>query len=162
MTMQARFTHVNLVAQDWRKVARFYESVLGCVPVPPERNLSGKWLEESTSVRGAAIRGVHLRLPGWSEGGPTLEVFQYSHEEERPRTAVNCPGLGHLAFAVDDVEAACREVLAAGGNAVGKLTSVDVPGAGTVTFIYVTDPEGNVIELQHWSGRSQASAGREP
>jgi catechol-2,3-dioxygenase len=27
---------------------------------------------------------------------------------------------------------------------------VDIPDAGIITFIYMTDPEGNIIELQKW------------
>jgi len=42
-------------------------------------------------------------------------------------------------------------VISAGGGVVGELVSVDIPGAGTIAFVYATDPEGNVIELQHWS-----------
>jgi hypothetical protein len=34
---------------------------------------------------------------------------------------------------------------------VGELVTVDIPEAGRITFAYVTDPEGNVIELQKWS-----------
>jgi catechol 2,3-dioxygenase-like lactoylglutathione lyase family enzyme len=147
----ARFAHVNLVARDWRALACFYEDVLGCEPVGPERDLQGRWLEEGTSVPGARLRGQHLRLPGYAEDGPTLEIFQYEPVESRPAVAVNRPGLGHLAFAVDDVEAACRAVLEAGGGLVGRVVSVEVPGAGLVTFAYATDPEGNVIELQCWS-----------
>jgi catechol 2,3-dioxygenase-like lactoylglutathione lyase family enzyme len=94
---------------------------------------------------------VHLRLPGYGEQGPTLEIFQYNHQQERPATAINRPGFAHIAFAVDDVDAARDAVLAAGGGTVGQVVSVDVPGAGTVTFVYLTDPEGNIIELQRWS-----------
>jgi len=151
MTVQARFVHVNLIAQDWRKLAEFYQQVFGCTPVPPERNLSGRWLEDGTGVPGAQIQGVHLRLPGSGEQGPTLEVFQYNHQLERQEPAVNRPGFAHLAFAVDDVAAARDAVIAAGGGAIGELVSVDIPGAGRITFIYATDPEGNIIELQHWS-----------
>ena len=43
-----RFTHVNLIAKDWKCLAAFYETVFGCQKVPPERNLSGKWLEKAT------------------------------------------------------------------------------------------------------------------
>jgi predicted enzyme related to lactoylglutathione lyase len=57
----------------------------------------------------------------------------------------------HIAFVVDDVEAARDAVIAGGGQTVGKLVSTEIYGAGVVTFIYVTDPEGNVIELQRWS-----------
>ena len=151
MTPRARYVHTNLIARDWRKLARFYERIFGCTPVPPERDLAGQWLEDGTGVPGAHIHGVHLRLPGYGTDGPTLEIFQYNHEEGRPETAVNRPGFGHIAFAVDDVEAARDAVFAAGGGTVGQVVSLEVPGAGTVTFVYLTDPEGNIIELQHWA-----------
>jgi predicted enzyme related to lactoylglutathione lyase len=146
-----RFVHVNLIARDWRSLAGFYERVFGCTPIPPERELGGTWLEEATGIPGAEIHGVHMRLPGCGEGGPTLEIFQYSQEEEGAKAAPNCAGLAHIAFAVDDVRAAQRAVAAAGGGLVGKVVSTAIPGAGTITFAYVTDPEGNIIELQRWS-----------
>jgi predicted enzyme related to lactoylglutathione lyase len=151
LTIQTKFVHTNIIAQDWRKLADFYEQVLGCTPVPPERNLSGQWLEDGTGVPGAEIRGMHLRLPGFGAQGPTLEIFQYNRQQERPATAINRPGFAHIAFAVDDVQAVRDAVLAAGGGVVGEVVSVYVPGAGTVTFVYATDPEGNIIELQHWA-----------
>jgi len=149
--MGVRFVHTNLIAQDWKGLAHFYEQVFGCTPVPPERDLKGEWLEAATGVPGARLQGIHLRLPGYGEAGPTLEIFQYHPQVERPTTAVNRPGLVHIAFAVDDVEAARDAVLAAGGRAVGQLVSRPIPGAGLITFVYVADPEGNVIELQQWS-----------
>jgi len=149
--MNVRFVHTNLIAQDWRELACFYEQVFGCKPVPPERNLAGDWLEAATGVPDAHIQGIHLRLPGYGDEGPTLEIFQYNHRLEPPGTAVNRPGFGHIAFAVDDVECTHNAVLAAGGSAVGEIVSLDIPGAGQITFVYVTDPEGNIIELQRWT-----------
>jgi predicted enzyme related to lactoylglutathione lyase len=151
MTVNARYVHTNLIARDWKRLAQFYERVFGCTPVPPERELVGQWLEDGTGVPGAEIRGIHLRLPGYGDGGPTLELFQYNRQEQRPETAINRPGFAHIAFAVDDVEAANEAVLAAGGGTVGQVVSLEVSGAGTVTFVYLTDPEGNILELQHWS-----------
>jgi predicted enzyme related to lactoylglutathione lyase len=151
MTVEARFVHTNLVAQDWKGLARFYERVFGCTPVPPERDLSGQWLEDATGVPDAQIRGAHLRLPGCGPDGPTLEIFQYNRQAKRPTTAINRPGFTHIAFAVDDVKAARDAVIAAGGRTVGEVVTLEVPGAGSVTFVYLTDPEGNIIELQHWS-----------
>jgi catechol 2,3-dioxygenase-like lactoylglutathione lyase family enzyme len=150
MGINARFVHINIVAQDWQALARFYQQVLGCVPVPPERDLAGEWLEKATGLPEAHLRGVHLRLPCLGEDGPTLEIFQYGERADRPSTAINRPGLAHLAFAVDDVEMAREAVLAAGGGEIGEVVSLDVRGAGTVTFAYLTDPEGNVVELQRW------------
>lgn len=151
MTINARFVHTNLVARDWKRLVQFYQDVFGCEAVLPERELSGQWLEDCTGVPGVHIQGVHLRLPGYGDDGPTLEVFQYNHQAKHSETAVNRPGFAHIAFAVDDVAAASEAVLAAGGNSYGELVTVAIPGAGKITVVYVTDPEGNIIELQRWS-----------
>jgi predicted enzyme related to lactoylglutathione lyase len=148
--MRAAYAHTSIVAADWRALASFYESVFDCRPVPPPRDLAGTWLDQGTGVRGAHLTGVHLRLPGHGEHGPTLEVFGYDATEPRPGTAANREGLAHLAFAVDDVAAAARRVVAFGGSLIGEVTSAEVPGAGTLTFVYAADPEGNVVELQAW------------
>jgi predicted enzyme related to lactoylglutathione lyase len=150
MSINAKYVHTNIVAKDWQRLARFYEEIFGCIPVPPERNMSGSWLDDSTGVPSAHIRGIHLRLPGYGDTGPTLEIFEYNHTVEKPTTAVNRPGLAHLAFAVDDVEMARQAVLAAGGGAVGQTVTVAIAGKGGITFAYLTDPEGNIIEVQRW------------
>jgi len=36
----------------------------------------------------------------------------------------------------------------AGGGAVREVVSVEVLGAGGIEFAYLTDPEGNIIEIQ--------------
>lgn len=150
MATNARFVHTNLVARNWERLARFYEQVFGCAPVPPERDLSGQWLDEATGLPDAHIQGIHLRLPGYGDGGPTLEVFQYAKELGPFTPAANRPGFGHIAFAVKDIEAARQAVLAAGGGELGKVVSVEVAGAGAITFAYLTDPEGNIVEVQRW------------
>ena len=153
MAIGARYAHTNLTARDWRRLARFYQDVLGCLPRPPERDLSGPWLDELTGIEGAHLRGVHLALPGHGEGGPTLEIFSYDRMVEGGGTPlVNEAGFGHLAFQVDDVEAALRAVQAAGGGAVGRVATLEVPGAGSLRVVYARDPEGNILELQRWAG----------
>jgi predicted enzyme related to lactoylglutathione lyase len=147
--------HVNIIAQDWKRLAQFYEQVFGCSPVPPERSLSGQSLEDGTGVPGAELRGIHLRLPGFDRDGPTLEIFEYNQQKRRPETAVNRPGFAHVAFSVDDVAAAREAVLAAGGGEIGGVVSLDIPNVGCVEFVYLTDPEGNIIELQHWSQQQE-------
>jgi predicted enzyme related to lactoylglutathione lyase len=149
--MKARYVHTNLIAADWRRLADFYIQVFGCTPVPPERDYQGASLDAGTGLAGAHLRGLHLRLPGVGEDGPTLEVFNYNPLQTKPATAVNRPGFGHIAFAVEDVAAARAEVLAAGGHPVGEVVTLQTADGRTVTWCYVTDPEGNVIELQAWS-----------
>lgn len=150
MIAGARYVHTNLIARDWRSLAAFYESVFGCIRVQPERDYSGRELELLTGVPDAALTGAHLVLPGHGETGPTLEIFQYSSPEPGPTPAVNRPGFAHLAFTVDSVEDSRQEVLAAGGSAVGEVTTLTTATRARVTLCYVTDPEGNIIELMAW------------
>ncbi|UJX39554.1 VOC family protein [Desulfovibrio sp. JY] len=148
--MSTRYVHTNIVARDWRALTSFYIRLFDCRPVPPERDLSGDWLDAATGLDGAHITGLHLRLPGHGDTGPTLEIFSYDALDERPEVGANTPGFAHIAFLVDDVAAKAREMLDAGGSAVGELVSREVPGVGKLTFRYMRDPEGNMIEIQSW------------
>jgi predicted enzyme related to lactoylglutathione lyase len=150
--VKIRYAHTNIIAKDWKKLATFYQDVFACVPVPPERKLTGSWLEQGTGVKNASLEGVHLRLPGHGENGPTLELFQYSEmlDKSRPPQA-NREGYGHLAFQVDDVEQILSQVINRGGQVIGEIVKHEVTDVGLLTFVYVTDPEANIIELQNWS-----------
>ena len=145
-----RYVHTNIVAQDWQRLAGFYTEVFACTPLLPERNLQGEWLERGTGVEAASVRGVHLRLPGCSEEGPTLEIVTYSRIEPGGADVANRQGFAHIAFAVDDVEAVVSKLEAQGGSLAGEITSKEIPGVGVVTFVYAKDPEGNLVELQSW------------
>lgn len=145
-----RYAHTNLVARDWQALASFYQQVFSCRFQPPERNQSGDWLSIGTGVPRAALRGVHLLLPGHGDRGPTLEIYEYAESVPNEGRVANREGLGHLAFEVDSVEATAKQVLRHGGALAGAIVQRDVPGVGVLTFVYTRDPEGNLIELQSW------------
>jgi predicted enzyme related to lactoylglutathione lyase len=148
--MKATFVHVNLIARDWKALAKFYESVFGVVKIPPERDFQRKDLDAGTGLSNARLRGAHYLLPGHKNNGPTLEIFSYDQLEPRLPAVANRPGFGHIAFEVEDVPAARKEVLAAGGKPVGQIVTLTTATGARVTWCYVTDPEGNMIELQSW------------
>jgi predicted enzyme related to lactoylglutathione lyase len=151
MPIRAKYVHTNLIAEDWKKLVRFYSEVFGCEPKGPERDMSGAWLDQLTSLRNAHLTGVHLRLPGYGDDGPTLEIFGYDQLIESELSAANRCGFGHVAFAVDDVDEALQTVIAAGGAAVGNIATTEVDGVGALRVVYARDPEGNIVELQKWS-----------
>lgn len=128
MSFNPAFAHVNIVARDWRKLADFYTNVFGCEPVPTERDLSGAWVDRLTGIQGVHIQGIHLRMPGYGENGPTLEIFEYDPPGAENAKTIDSRGFAHIAFAVDDVNAALEAVLAADGGIVGETVDIGIPG----------------------------------
>jgi predicted enzyme related to lactoylglutathione lyase len=151
MPIRAKYVHTNLIARDWKRLVQFYSDVFGCIPKGPERDMSGSWLDQVTSLRNAHLRGVHLSLPGYGDDGPTLEIFSYSQLVEGKMPTANQGGFAHIAFAVDDVNQALQALIAAGGGAVGEIATTQVDGVGVLRVVYARDPEGNIIELQKWN-----------
>jgi catechol 2,3-dioxygenase-like lactoylglutathione lyase family enzyme len=149
--MSTKYAHTNIVSRDWKKLSEFYITVFDCQPVPPTRDLAGEWLEKATGLKRPHLTGQHLRLPGFSESGPTLEIFQYDAMLEKPLPpSANRLGLGHLAFEVESVEDTLQLLLEHGGHELGQVITQEIKGAGTITFTYATDPEGNILEIQSW------------
>lgn len=149
--MKIKYAHTNIVTKDWKRLAYFYEQVFGCVPILPQRTQKGDWLDRGTGVANAHLQGMHLRLPGFGEQGPTLEIFQYADVIDIEKPLPNKKGFGHIAFQVDDVMKVLSIALEHGAEKVGEVSRQQVPGVGLLTFIYIADPDGNIIELQNWS-----------
>jgi len=151
MPIRAEYVHTNLIARDWKRLARFYSEVFGCEPKSPQRDMSDAWLDQWTSLQNAHLSGVHLRLPGYGDDGPTLEIFSYNELVEPELPSANQRRFGHIAFAVDDVDEALQAMIAAGGGTVGNIVTTEVDGVGFLRVVYARDPEGNIVELQKWS-----------
>ena len=145
-----RYVHTNIAARDWRKLADFYINVFQCREKPPERNLSGEWLDRATGLSQASLQGIHLWLPGYEGHGPTLEIFTYASMGGDRELRASDPGFTHIAFEVDDVEAVFQLALEHGGTRLGKVTEKEVSGVGLLTLVYFRDPEGNIVEIQSW------------
>jgi len=148
--MSIKFAHTNIITRDWEKLAQFYIKVFGCEPVYPERDLNGEWLDRVTNLKDVHIKGIHLRLPGYTDG-PTLELFTYDEQNENNALpAINKPGFAHIAFLVDDVKLYYAKIMEHGGSALGELAEKKIEGVGTLTVAYMRDPEGNIIEILNW------------
>jgi glyoxylase I family protein len=125
-----RFAHVAFSCEDMGSIEQFYTKHFGFrrVRVVP---LEGD--QQVVFVRSGAL---------------TLELFQA--EGKRPALPTlgdgpHYPGLRHLAFQVDDIEATLQALGSDARVTLGPLAFDDViPGWRTV---WVADPEDNVIEI---------------
>jgi catechol 2,3-dioxygenase-like lactoylglutathione lyase family enzyme len=145
-----RFAHTNIASKDWKKLADFYINVFDCKIKPPQRNLSGEWLDTATGLTHAKLEGVHLYLPGHGENPPTLEIFTYEEMQSEAHIMPNSIGFTHIAFEVEDVNITLKNALTHGARELGKIVENEIENVGIVQFVYFRDPEGNIIEIQSW------------
>lgn len=145
-----RYVHTNIIAKNASKLINFYKTVFHCKSINETRDLRGEWLDRLTGLNEAHIIGEHLLLPGYGKDHPTLEIFSYDTLKETTFAEINRPGIAHIAFEVDDVEATLKEIISAGGSSVGELVTAPYPDGLEAVFVYAKDPEGNIIELQSW------------
>lgn len=115
--------HVSIVARNLEESTRFYVDVLGMERVStPDFGFPVQWLEV---------------------GGQQLHLF------ERPDEP---PASAHLAFEVDDVVACyerARELDALDHSTFGYAIA-ELPGGEAQ--LYIRDPAGNLVELDHPDG----------
>lgn len=151
MPLKIKYVHTNIVAKNWKKLADFYIKVFGCSITPPIRHYRGKHLESAVNIKSVTLNGVHLRLPGYNKTGPTLEIFSYNPSLKTQKRKVNTPGITHIAFEVSDVNKVYKKVIENGGKKVGEIITLKRSDGKKVTWCYIKDPEGNMIELQKWN-----------
>lgn len=145
-----KFVHTNIAANDWRALCNFYINVFECREKPPVRDLAGEWLDNGTGLNRASLKGLHLILPGYGDDGPTLEIFSYETMTQADPIMANHKGYTHIAFLVDDVKQTYDKAIAHGAKDLGRITRREIENIGTLVFVYLRDPEGNIIEIQSW------------
>jgi catechol 2,3-dioxygenase-like lactoylglutathione lyase family enzyme len=119
--------HVSINVRDLETSARFYTDVLGF------RRLETVAMEGGFSI-------TYFEIPG----GGRMELFDYrggSRESPREESEV---GLRHLAFTVDDVAGAEKQLRARGVTIV--LPATDIPALGTRVVLFL-DPNGVTLEF---------------
>ena len=119
--------HVTLVVKDLEQSRRFYVDILGMTEVPrPAFSFAGSWFQ-------AGATQIHLILE-YSGSGPAGNLIP--PEKRTARTH-------HAAFLVDDAES----VVAFLKDNQVPLLGPPKPRPDGFIQVFVTDPDGHVIEL---------------
>ena len=135
-----RIQHVGLVVSDLERSRRFYREALGLEEVarPPNFTFDGAWFRFGDYE-------LHLLAEAHTTGGAGQPDAGAGAER----------GLTHhLAFEVDDLEAACARVASAGV----QLTGGPMPRGDGVTQVFFLDPDGYVLEYFQRTGEDQSDA----
>jgi len=142
--------HINLVVEDLDAMTRFYSDILG-LKVTKRVTISGEWIGKTVGLGDVHADVVYLDFAA----GPRIELIRYNRPTlHRPPNVdlPNAPGIRHLAFTVDDIDAAAARLHLAGVKLFSGVQTVpdsQVTYAGGVRkrLVYFQDPEGNLLEL---------------
>lgn len=142
-----RFDQTKFLARNLGSLAAFYETAFGCETVVPILEVSDDAVARAVGVPDAVVTLTILQLPGRGDDGPVLEL--YSIDGETPDNWVYKPGQGQIAFEVEDLESSIGRVMSAGGSVLGEVVEWVGPSGSRARFVYLNDPEGNIVDL--WS-----------
>jgi glyoxylase I family protein len=140
--------HLGFTVPDLEEAHRFLVETIGCEHVyslPEMRSDDSDWMREHLNVDPrAAVKEIRFYRCGT---GPNFEVFEYSvAPEQRPQPRNSDVGGHHVAFYVDDLDAAVARLHEEGIRVLGEPTASANASRGQ-RWVYFLSPWGMQFEL---------------
>jgi catechol 2,3-dioxygenase-like lactoylglutathione lyase family enzyme len=145
MTIQ-RLDHVGIVVDDLAAATAFFVD-LG-LELQAEWSVEGGWVDRVVGLEGVRAENAMLET---RDGHGRLELSKF-HAPSGPggdrHAPANTPGIRHLSFAVDDIDAVVTSLRARGTELVGEVLRYE----DSYRLCYVRGPEGIIVELAEQIG----------
>jgi catechol 2,3-dioxygenase-like lactoylglutathione lyase family enzyme len=145
MTIQ-RMDHVGVVVDDLAAATAFFVE-LG-LEQQGGGQVEGDWVDRIVGLEGVRADFAMMQTP---DGHGRLELVMF-HAPSGPggdrHAPANTPGLRHLCFAVDDIDAVLASLQARGAELVGEVERA----GDSYRLCYVRGPEGIIVELAEQIG----------
>lgn len=140
MTIQ-RMDHVGIVVEDLAAAKAFFVE-LG-LELQGEASVEGGWVDRVVGLEGVRSEIAMMETP---DGHGRLELTKFhappSQGGDRHAPA-NTPGIRHVTFAVDDLDAVIAGLRTRGAELVGEVERYE----DIYRLCYVRGPEGIIVEL---------------
>jgi catechol 2,3-dioxygenase-like lactoylglutathione lyase family enzyme len=136
-----RMDHVGIVVDDLAAATEFFVE-LG-LELHGEAPVEGRWVDRVVGLEGVRAQIAMLQTP---DGHGRVELAKFhapSTQGANGHAAANAPGIRHVAFVVEDIDAVVAGVRARGGELVGELERYE----DINRLCYVRGPEGIIVEL---------------
>jgi catechol 2,3-dioxygenase-like lactoylglutathione lyase family enzyme len=133
--------HVGIVVDDLASATAFFVA-LG-LELEGETSVEGGSVDRINGLEGVRSDIVMLRT---SDDSSKLELAKYrspAYEGNDGPAPANAPGIRHILFLVDDIQASLASLRAHGGELVGELVNYEE----IYWLCYVRGPEGIIVEL---------------
>ena len=140
MTIQ-RMDHVGIVVDDLASATEFFVD-LG-LELQGEGPVEGGWVDRVVGLEGVRAEIAMMETPD-GHGRVELAKFHAPPGPDGDRHApANTPGIRHITFAVDDIDAVVAGLRARGAELVGEVERYE----DIYRLCYVRGPEGIIVEL---------------
>jgi len=137
--------HRGITVSNLERSLNFYHDVLRLeFETEPSDVFSGDELSQ-----GVGVPGTSLRLAILKAGDASVELLEYLTPEspiDKPMPQ-NALGAQHIAFLVDDIEAAVKDLEAKGIEFYSPVNVVDEGLLAGWRWVYFSDPDGITLEL---------------
>ena len=136
-----KLEHVGIVVNDLPAAIDFFAE-LGLEPGGTGQ-VEGEWVDRIIALDGTKAELVMLRTP---DGHGEIELVKFHSPPTQTgdsHAPANTPGLRHLAFLVEDIDAVVAGLRARGTELVGELVRYE----NSYRLCYVRGPEGIIVEL---------------
>jgi catechol 2,3-dioxygenase-like lactoylglutathione lyase family enzyme len=100
-------------------------------------------VDRVVGLEGVRVNFAFMQTP---DGHGQLELIKFhapSHRGDRRHAPANVPGIRHLAFVVDDIDAVVDRLRARGAELVGEVANYEK----IYRLCYIRGPEGIIVEL---------------
>ena len=142
MTAIVGVHHAAVNVRNWDESVAFYRDVLG-LSFLLEGEATGEGIEANTH-----LEGVRLRFAMFAAGDNRFELIQYLSPEGRPNDrGVNDTGQTHIAFVVEDIDEAFKDLTAKGVKFNATPIHIDSGPLAGCAFAYFPDPNGVLLEI---------------
>ena len=137
-----RMDHVGIVVDDLKAATAFFVE-LG-LKLQGEASVEGRVVDSIVGLEGVRTEVAFMQTP---DGHGRLELTKFHTplgpgHDRRPPPA-NTPGIRHITFAVEDLDAVLARVRAHGAELVGEIERYK----DRYRLCYIRGPEGIIVEL---------------
>jgi catechol 2,3-dioxygenase-like lactoylglutathione lyase family enzyme len=136
-----RMDHVGIVVDDLAAATAFFVE-LG-LELQGEAHVEGGWVDRVVGLEGVRAEIAMLQTP---DGHGRIELSKFHAPSGRSgdgHAPANTPGIRHVTFAVDDVDAIVAGLRTRGAELVGDVERYE----DSYRLCYIRGPEGIIVEL---------------
>lgn len=136
-----RIDHVGIIVKDLAGAKAFFLDF--GLELQGEGELEGEWLDKIVGLNNVKDAYAMLRMPDGEANIELIQFYRPSDESTVRQPLANTPGIRHIAFVVEDIEAHVARLKKQGMEVFSEVQRYE----DSYKLCYVRGPEGIILEL---------------